>query len=206
MLRETMSAYKVKKQDMQINTKSNLKFINNCNKQDKMSFTNQQSQGNVRSQEELNDVIGKALKKVGGKKENDLCKYLPSERGGYIHHFTLRKMKHEQPCELSDMIKKFIVHSDSPGRVSPKQRAPRGSRKKRDIITLTRSDVERLLDISRKVGDKEMVAKLSPKRSLTTLKRDLVKSIRAGSVDHELWEKYHDAHTSLLQPDSPQFS
>lgn len=168
-----------------------------------MSFT---SQGNVKSQEELNEIISKALKKVGGKKENDLCKYLPSDRGGYIHHFTLRKMKHEQPYELSEMIKKFIVHTDLPGKVSPKQRAPRGSRKKRDVITLTRGDVERLLDISRKVGDKEMVAKLSPKRSIATLKRDLVKSIRAGTVDHELWEKYNDAQLALMQANTTQAS
>lgn len=171
-----------------------------------MSFTNPQSpsqqlRSDVRSQEELNEVINKALKKIGARKENDLCKYLPSERGGYIHHFTLRKMKTEQPSELSEMIKKFIVNSELPGKVSPKQRAPRGSRKKRDVITLTRSDVDRLLDISRKVGDKEMVAKLSPKRSLATLKRDLIKSIRAGSGStDELYDHYKILTASAFDP------
>ena len=42
---------------------------------------------------EVEDVIGRALKKVGAKKENDLCRYIPMATGGYMHHFTLKKMK-----------------------------------------------------------------------------------------------------------------
>lgn len=144
----------------------------------------------MKSQNELDEIITKAIKKVGGRKENDLCKYLPSTVGGYLHHFTLRKMKTEQPQELFDMIKRFIIDASTPGKVAPKPRAARGSRKKRDVITLTRGDVERLLDISRQVGDKEMVAKLSPKKSLAALKRDLIKTIRDGQIDHDLWNAY----------------
>lgn len=155
-----------------------------------MSFTHSQQNSAVKSHTELESVIEKALKKIGGNKENDLCKFLPSDSGGYVHHFTLRKMKVQQPQQLSDLIKKYIVQTESPGKVSPKQRAARGSRKKRDVITLTRGDVDRLLEISRHVGDKEMVAKLSPKRSLSNLRRELIKSIRAGGVNHELWNAY----------------
>lgn len=147
----------------------------------------------------LEEMIQKALKKVNGRKENDLCKFIPSESGGYIHHFTMKKMKNQKPDELASLIKRFIVQVEAPPRVNPKQRAARGSRKKKDIITLTRGDVERLLDISRKVGDKEMVAKLSPKRSLTSVRRDLIKSIRAGQLNHELWHAYSEtvSHESL---------
>jgi hypothetical protein len=155
-----------------------------------MSLNHTHQSSTVKSHHDLDAVIEKALEKIGGRKENDLCKFLPSDRGGYVHHFTLRKMKIQQPQELSELIKKYIVHTDTPGKVSPKQRAARGSRKKRDVLTLTRGDVERLLDISRQVGDKEMVAKLSPKRSLSTIKRELIKSVRSSNVNFDLWNAY----------------
>ena len=50
-----------------------------------------------KSLKELEEIISKAIKKVNGTKENDLCKYLPMDSGGYMHHFTLRKMKHKDP-------------------------------------------------------------------------------------------------------------
>ena len=59
---------------------------------------------------EIEDVIAKAIKKVNGRKENDLCKYLPMTSGGYMHHFTLRKMKTRQPHELSSMLEKYIIN------------------------------------------------------------------------------------------------
>jgi hypothetical protein len=158
-----------------------------------MSFNQTNSNSTVKSHHDLEAVIEKALEKIGGRKENDLCKFLPSDRGGYVHHFTLRKMKIQQPQELCELLKKYIVHSESPGKVTPKQRAARGSRKKRDVLTLTRGDVERLLDISRQVGDKEMVAKLSPKRSQSTIRRDLIKSIRSGQLNYDLWHAYEES-------------
>ena len=51
--------------------------------------------------QELEDVISKAIKKVRGTKENDLCKYIPVSSGGYIHHFTLRKMKYKELKAIS---------------------------------------------------------------------------------------------------------
>lgn len=166
-----------------------------------MSFTNQQ-----RSQDEIEETIKKALKKIGSNKENDLCKYLPAEKGGYMHHFTLRKMKTEEPSQLIETIKRHVINADSPCKVAPKPRAARGSRKKRDVITLTRGDVERLLDISRQVGDKEMVAKLSPKKSLAALRRDLVKAIRDGNPDTELWNSYVETMTHQAAHASSQTS
>ena len=76
---------------------------------------------------EIEEVIAKAIKKVNGRKENDLCKYLPMSTGGYMHHFTLRKMKNRQPSELGSLIEKFIINTEKPSAVAPKQRAARGS-------------------------------------------------------------------------------
>jgi hypothetical protein len=39
-------------------------------------------------------------------------------------------------------------------------------------------------------GDKEMVSVLSPKKSLTNCKKELIQSIRQGVVDQVLWNTY----------------
>jgi hypothetical protein len=142
---------------------------------------------------EIEDIISRAIKKVGAKRENDICRYIPMTSGGYMHHFTLKKMKTKQPSELGSMIEKFIINSDRPGMVAPKQRAPRGSRKRRDHMTFTRMQLERMLAIARLAGDKEMVSVLSPKRSLATCKRELISSIRHNRLDPELWNAYVEA-------------
>jgi hypothetical protein len=144
----------------------------------------------AKSLKEVEDIITKAIKKIGVRKENELCKYLPMTSGGYMHHFTLRKMKIKQPTKLSSLIKKFIIDENRPSIVAPKQRAARGSRKRRDQITFTRIQLERMLNIARLAGDKEIISILSPKKSLATYKRELIQSIRHGKIDQELWNGY----------------
>jgi hypothetical protein len=153
----------------------------------------------MKNLKEVEEVIGKAIKKVNGRKENDLCKYLPMTSGGYMHHFTLRKMKNRQPHELGVLIEKYIINSDRPSSVPPKQRAARGSRKRRDQITFTRIQLERMLNIARLAGDKEMVAVLAPKKSLATCKRELILSIRHCRVEPELWNAYVESLNTLQQ-------
>ena len=146
---------------------------------------------------EIEDVITKAIKKVNGRKENDLCKYIPMTSGGYMHHFTLKKMKNRQPSELGSLIERFIINSDRPSVVTPKQRAARGSRKRRDQYSFSRLQLERMLNIARLAGDKEMISILAPKKSLATCKRDLIVSIRHGKVEPELWNAYMEASAAL---------
>jgi hypothetical protein len=110
-----------------------------------------------------------------------------------MHHFTLRKMKHKQPSELGSLIEKFIISQDKPGTVAPKQRAARGSRKRRDQYTFTRSQLERMLNIAKLAGDKEMVGILSPRKSLAHCKRELIASIRHGKAEQDLWSCYVEA-------------
>ncbi|MEK7340143.1 MAG: hypothetical protein AABZ92_05480, partial [Verrucomicrobiota bacterium] len=144
--------------------------------------------------------ITKAIKKLGAKKENELCKYLPMKTGGYMHHFTLRKMKHKQPQELSAIIERFVVNADKPTVIAPKQRAARGSRKRRDQLTFTRNQIERMLNIARLAGDKEMVSILAPKKSLATCKRELIASIRHSRVEPDLWNAYVEALNTQQNP------
>lgn len=149
---------------------------------------------------QLEQLIQTAVKKVGGKKENDICHYLPVSTGGYIHHFTMRKMKTEDPEQLAGLINKHIIHAASPQAVTPKQRAARGSRKRRDLFTFSKLDLERMLNMARLAGDKDMVRKLTPKKDLKTLKRELLSSIRNGRVEQELWNMYVETMTCQATP------
>ncbi len=142
---------------------------------------------------EIEDVIAKAIKKLGARKENELCKYLPMKTGGYMHHFTFKKMKHKQPQELLGIVERFVLNVDRPVVIAPKQRAARGSRKRKDHLNFTRVQLERMLSIARIAGDKEMVTILSPRRSLASCKRELIQSIRHNKVEQELWTNYVEA-------------
>src|SRR3989338_9428199 len=106
---------------------------------------------------EIEEIIAKAIKKVCGKKENELCKYIPVTSGGYMHHFTLKKMKNKQPSELGTLLEKFILNSEKPSRINPKQRAARGSRKKRDQYTFSRTQLEKMIHLARSSGNKEII-------------------------------------------------
>lgn len=151
----------------------------------------------IKSRQDLEKMIDKAIKKVHGGKENDLCKYLPGPAGGYIHHFTMKKLKKTHPEQFASLLQEFILASDKPRALEPKPRAPRGSRKRRDIISFTRTDIEKVMELARNAGDKDLLAKFSPKRSLPTLKRDLVRSIRNNETRSELWNSYVEAITAL---------
>ncbi len=148
---------------------------------------------NAKGFKEIEEVIAKAIKKLGAKKENELCKYLPMKSGGYMHHFTLRKMKYKQPQELAAIIERFVTNADRPIIIAPKQRAARGSRKRRDHMNFTRTQLERMLSIARLAGDKEIITILSPKKSLASCKRELIQAIRHNKVEQELWNSYAEA-------------
>lgn len=145
---------------------------------------------------ELESLIESAIKKIGGRKENDLCRYLPIGTGGYIHHFTMRKMRQEDPKQLTEMLKKFIINAPKPSTVPPKQRAARGSKKRRDQYLFTKEDIERMLNMARLAGDKDMIRKLTPRKDLRQIKREVIASIRHGRIDQELWLSYVEAASS----------
>jgi hypothetical protein len=144
----------------------------------------------------LEYLIQSAVKKINAKKENDICHYLPVPTGGYIHHFTMRKMKTEDPQQLTELITKYIINTPNPQPVIPKPRAARGSRKRRDLFSFSKQDLERMLNMARLAGDKEMVRKLTPKKDLKTVKRELISSIRHGRIEPELWNMYVEAITN----------
>jgi hypothetical protein len=157
-----------------------------------MSYT-KENKSEAKALEDFEAVVARAIKKVGARKENELCKYIPMTTGGYMHHFTLKKMKRREPKELATLIEKFILSPSAPSSVSPKQRAPRGSRKKKDYPHLNRTQIEQMIALARNANAKEILALLTPKKSLTSLKKELIQSIRQERVEETLWESYVEA-------------
>jgi transketolase len=164
----------------------------------------QETEKQPKSLKEVEAVIAQAIKKIGAKKENELCKYIPMTSGGYMHHFTFKKKKIKDPKELSNLIEEFIINTDDPTVVKPKTRAARGSRKRRDQITFTRGQLERMLNIARLAGDNEIITVLSPKKSLAACKRELIQSIRQNKVEPELWNFYAESMNSQNPFDSDE--
>lgn len=144
---------------------------------------------------QLESIISSAVKKINAEKENDICHYIPVPTGGYIHHFTLRKMKSEDPKRLAELLNRYIINVANPLEVTPKQRAARGSRKRRDFFTFSKQDLEKMLHMARLADDKEMVRKLTPKKDLKTIKRELLSSIRHSRIEPDLWNLYVEAMT-----------
>lgn len=150
---------------------------------------------------QLETLIQSAIKKIQGRKENDICRYLPVETGGYIHHFTMRKMKTTAPQILQQLISKYILNVEKPTTVKPKQRAARGSRKPRDQVILSKQDVERILRVVDRNGDKEVIKKLIPRKDIRSLKKELISAIRQGlhgPIEQELWNAYTET-VGILQ-------
>lgn len=154
---------------------------------------------NQKQDHKVDAAVQAAMKKVGAKKENDICRYLPGPKGGYIHHFSMRKKKHEAPEELLQELNKFILNPANPSKLPPKPRAPRGSRKRRDHLPLSKQDIDLLVYLARQSGQKDIVRKLTPKKDIRTIKRELIASIKHGQVKEELWQAYAETVTTLQQ-------
>lgn len=140
--------------------------------------------------EELKALLSNALKKIGSKEENRLCRYLPGDKGGYMHHFTLKKLKKESPNELVSMLNEYVLENNNPKELPPKPRASRGTRRRRDHISFTKSELDRMLTHAKAAGDKDIIRKLIPMKDLRTIKKDLIASIRHNSVEEDLWQSY----------------
>ncbi len=156
--------------------------------------TQSEKETHVQTTQTLEQLISGAVQKLGVKRENDICRYIPAISGvGYIHHFTMKKMKQQLPQELAKMIQKFIIDAEKPIAVRPKQRAARGSRKKKEFMNLSRTDLQKMLQLAVTADDKELIRKLMPKRELKAIKRELINSIKKEQIDNELWTCYAEA-------------
>lgn len=133
-------------------------------------------------------LIQQALTKIGSTKEKDICKFLPAEKEGYMHHFTLKKIKKTNPQELFSLIQEFILNPPEPRAIDPKPRARRNK-----SLSLNQSDLKLILKLAQKTGDKQLLTKLGAKLSLPRIKKELIKSIKDNHIEEELWYSYIQA-------------
>ena len=145
------------------------------------------------TQQNLDTAIEKALQKIQGNKEKEVCRYLPGPRGGYIHHFTFKKLKAKEPAKCLALIEEFILNVAEPRELDPTPRAPRGLNRNSNQIKLPNEMVNRIIQIAREAGDHSLLSKLLAGRPLNQVKRDLIRSIRDNKANQELWEAYKQA-------------
>ncbi len=136
----------------------------------------------------LKDTVEQAMKKIGASKESDLCRYLPSSGGGYIHHFTYNKLKKTSPGECVSLIEEFILKNHNLKQLDPKPRAPRNS--KQPDLSLPNEMFLQVLKLAQEANNQELLARLLGSKPLNQIKRELISSIRAEKVDVALWEAY----------------
>lgn len=142
------------------------------------------------SLDQLEETIARAMRKVHTKREADLCRYIPTSAGVYMHHFTLSKLKRRNPAQLALLLEKFILNAENPAVAPPKPRAARGARKQTAPLPFTRDQIEKMIHLARLTGDDEVVSLLSTRRSLQACKRELIASIRQERIEQPLWDEY----------------
>lgn len=149
---------------------------------------------------ELDRALALAIQKIRGKKASELCRYLPSEKGlGHMHHFSIEKLRKENPYRLLQMVQKYIVQTEEPTKIAPKQRAARGSRKRHNQFIFSEQEVERIRQYAKIAGDEDMARRLRPQTDPATMKRELISSIRQNRVEPDLWNAYVDWVTAAIQ-------
>lgn len=137
---------------------------------------------------ELEDCIVKAMKKVNVSKEGKLCPYLP-EGSGYIHHFSFKKLKKQNPQELIKALKQHILDNDKP-RIMPAKPRNRRNSKNGLVVRFTRVQMGRLQIILKKEKDSELLDLVTPLQSARDLQKRMREMIKEKKVDPALWEAY----------------
>lgn len=150
-----------------------------------MSIYNATLQGTLK---ELEECISEAMSRVNAQKENDLCRYIPGSKG-HLHHFAFGKLKKTQPALLQKMIQEHILERDKPEHVSSNPR-PSLMVKRTVEVKFKRSQINRLVDILKNTGDKELIAMLSPHQTFGQVQKAMQDMVRAREVNHDLWTTY----------------
>ena len=149
----------------------------------------------------LNEVISQALKKLNTSEEKDLCRYLPGEKGGYIHHFSYKKMKHCLPEKLIALLQQYVTNPSNPQPLEPRKR----ERKKRGALSglnLSEMQLKRLVLLAESSGDEDLAELLKPKLSLSDCQKALIDMVRNQTVDVSLWKDYVQAINYQQQAES----
>lgn len=147
-----------------------------------------QIENQKQSLEELNECIHRAMNKVTVQKETDLCRFIPGSKGR-LHHFAFTKLKATQPLELQKMIQEHILEIETPEHFSRKNKVEPIIKKFLEV-KFKRSQINRMLEILKNSGDKELIAMFSPYQTLEQAQKSIIDMVRAKEVDQDLWATY----------------
>ena len=137
----------------------------------------------------LKELIAEACKKINISKENELCRFLNYE-GGRIHHFTFKRLKMNESAKLSEMIDSQILKSDNPSMVPPKPRERRSSRESKFQITLSNSQISKVISALEEKEEFELIKLFTPPPSYKQVKKQVLQSIKEDELDPKLFETY----------------
>jgi len=143
----------------------------------------------------LQSTIKQAVKKVNGEKEFDICRYIPGDKGYYLHHLSYGRLKRQEPKTLQKLLKTHILESKQPKKFPSAPRSARDHTSVPKTLKLSAPELRKILDLVKGSGDADLANKLQPKMSLPQLKRLLIASIRGNEPDQNLW----DALTQTLK-------
>jgi len=137
----------------------------------------------------LAEYIEKACNKMKVSTEYELCKYINFE-DSRIHHFTFKRMKLNEPKELAELIDSQILTNEKPMIQTSKPRQKRNLNTKKFQISLSRSQISKVIAALEANEEYELVQLFSPPPSPKELKRQLIKSIKDDEIDPKLFETY----------------
>lgn len=140
----------------------------------------------------LEDVIGKAMRKLNVDREFALCSYLPDD-GKRMHHFSFGKMKKQTPKDLICLLERHIIENDFPKIFPSKERAKKSISKNSLNLVLKKNQAQELFHLAKQSGNAELIELLKPAISLKDIQKELIQSIREKSLKKDLWIAYEDA-------------
>ena len=132
-------------------------------------------------------------------KENDLCRYLPTEEGKRLHYLAFKKMREREPDKLKAMIEKYLLVPKRPqliqsARVQKELSPSKETQLNPSLTEKLVYSIDQLIHTLRNEKTPYPDKKENPmnllQRSLKAVQSQLIQLIQNKGIDPELWETY----------------
>jgi hypothetical protein len=140
---------------------------------------------NMTENSALENLIQKAIVKINGENEKSLCHFIPVKSGGYMHHFTLKKMKQKSPEILYDLIQTHIIQTASPKEIEAKPPNQIPTYRKNRLFIITEIEMDRIVTLARQTQDIELLEILQIKQAFYPDNEDFA----YASAENELFSE-----------------
>ena len=134
-------------------------------------------------------------RKLGIKKESDLCWYIPAEEGGYLYYSTFRSLKKKDPQKLEELIQAHIVWPKKPKKFPPNPR-------KSTSTSLSSHQTIPLSEQDSHTAPKEETETINPRlpktESLQKLLSELLQEIRSNKESYKPSSKSQEVYEQSI--------